>query len=101
MTRRTFLRVTKSIGYTDESVTKIELKSSVSAGIRWGSLGNEMVPIFEEQSTRLERGFSIQAWLDLDPMERAMIVAVRRIDNSMKNLQAEAEISASKKGAKR
>lgn len=60
-----------------------------------------MVPIFEEQSTRLERGFSIQSWLELDPIERAMIIAIRRIENSMKNLQAEAEISASKKGAKR
>lgn len=97
MTRRPFLRVTKSIGYTDESVTRIEIDAGVSAGIRWGSLSSEMVPIFEEQAARLERGFSQEAWLALDPIERALIIAIRRIDNAMKNIQAEAEIREAKK----
>ena len=93
--------MTKAVGYTDEPITKIEPKNIVVTGIQWGSLGVEMVPIFEEQSARLERGFSIQSWIDMDPIERAMIVAIRRIDNSMKNIQADAEIAASKKGSKK
>lgn len=93
--------MTKAVGYTDEYVTRIEPKHAVSTGIQWGSLGHELVPIFEEQSARLERGYSVQEWLDLDPTERALIVAIRRIDNSMKNIQAEAEIAASKKGLKK
>ena len=94
--------MTKSIGYTDEVVTHIELDNAVSAGIRWGSLGDDMVPLFEEHLARIGARYSIQQWMELDPMEKAMIVAVRRTDNAMRNLQAEAEIKASKpKGAKR
>lgn len=91
-TRKTFLRVTKSIGYTDESITRIELQDGISAGIRWGSIGPDMVPIFEEQAARLERNYTLQQWADLEPMEKAIVIAVRRIDMAAKNLQIEAEI---------
>ena len=91
MTLPTFLRVTKSIGYTDADVTRIELNNTVSAGIRWGSLGNDMVPMFEEQYERITRRYTLEQWAELDPLEKAMMIAVRRIENAMKNLQAEAE----------
>lgn len=97
MTLKTFLRVTKSIGYTDANVTKVEVETSVNTGIRWGTISNDYVPFFEEQISRLERGYSVSAWLDLEPLERAMVIAVRRIDNAMKNIQAEAEIRAMKR----
>lgn len=59
-----------------------------------------MVPLFEEQIARLERGYTVEAWLSLDPMERAMVVAVRRIDNATKSIQAEAEIKQANKKRK-
>lgn len=64
-------------------------------------IGDGMVPTFEEQIARLERNYSINDWLELDSMEKAIIVAVRRIDIAMKNLQTEAEIQhANRKASK-
>lgn len=51
-----------------------------------------MIPIFEEQETRLERGFSLAEWAVLDYWEKVLLVAVRRTERSIKNLQSEAEI---------
>lgn len=102
MTRRTFLRVTKSVGYTDESVTRIEPDHAVSAGIRWGSIADDMVPLFEEHAARIAANYSLAEWMALEPLERAMVIAVRRIENAMHALQTEAEIKdAKRKGAKR
>lgn len=81
-------------------MTHIELDDAVSAGIKWGSIGIGMVPMFEENSARLERGYTLEAWSQLDSMEKAMIIAIRRIGNSMSNLQTEAEIRASKRKTK-
>lgn len=62
-------------------------------------IGDGMVPTFEEQIARLERNYSVEDWLRLDGMEKAMIIAVRRIDIAMKNLQTEAEIKAANRKA--
>ncbi len=95
------MRVTKSIGYTEETVTKIEPANTVSAGIRWGAISGEFVPLYEEQVARIEAHYTMDAWYALDPLERAMVIAVRRIGNAMQNLQMEAEIKAAKgKGRK-
>ena len=56
-----------------------------------------MVPLFEEQIARLERNYSIDEWLKLSEMERAMVIAIRRIDNATKSIQAEAEIKEMKR----
>lgn len=90
--------VTIQNGAVKDSVTRAELTHNVSAGIRWGALGADMVPIFEETSVRLERGYSIEIWSNLDPMERALMIAQRRIDIAVKNLQAEAEMRDAKRG---
>lgn len=92
--------VTKQIGDIRENVTRIEIDHAVSAGVMWGSLGSEMVPIFEEHTTRLERNYTLEQWYALDPMERAMAVAMRRIDIAGKNLQADAEIRDAKRKSK-
>ena len=55
-----------------------------------------MVPIFEEHLTRSEKKYTLAEWYALDPMDRAMIIAIRRIDNASKNHQAQAEIKANK-----
>lgn len=101
MTLKTFLRVTKQIGEINENVTRVELENSVSAGIRWGMVGPGMVPIFEEQSARLERGIRLSEWGNMELVEKAVIIAMRRIDNATKNHQAEAEIKAAKIAARK
>lgn len=89
--------MTKAAGEVQENVTRIELDNGVSAGIYWRSIGVGMVPIFEEQAARLERNISLAEWASMPPMERALVIAVRRVDNAVKNLQTEAEVRASKR----
>lgn len=91
--------MTVSSGELEVNVTEVELEYGVSAGINLRSLGNGLVPIFEEHETREEAGYSMDAWYELSPMERAFAVARRRIRNAMKNLQAEAEIRQAKREA--
>lgn len=100
-TQQTFLRVTKRSGYVDENITNLELENGISAGIRWGCLGPDMVPIFEEHAARIEKNYRMEEWFSLDSMERAMIIAVRRIDIAAKNQQAEAEYKKAKQDSKR
>lgn len=92
-----FLMVTKRVDELNEPVTRVELNEAINAGIMWGRIGNDMVPIFEEHSTRIERGRSVEEWYALPRMERAMMIAVRRINVSMQNLNAEAEIEAARR----
>ena len=94
---RRFLGVTKRVGDLDLNITRIELEHGISAGIRWRSLGADMVPIFEEHMARDEKGIRMKDWYSLEPMERAIVIAVRRISNAAKNHQAEAEIRAAKR----
>lgn len=92
-----FLMVTIQNGAIKDSVTRAELTHNISAGIRWGALGADMVPTFEETSARLERGYSVEAWSKMDAMEKAIVIAQRRIDIAVKNLQAEAEMRDAKR----
>jgi hypothetical protein len=92
--------VTKAAGDVQENITRIELDNGVNAGIYWRNLGEGMVPIFEEHLARLERGLSLGDWWKLESMERALIIAVRRIENAAKNHQTEAEVRAAKRKGK-
>lgn len=98
---RCFLGVTKRVGELETNITRIELEHGVSAGIRWRSLGRDMVPIFEEHMARDEKGIRMKDWYAMEPMERAMVIAVRRISNAAKNQQAEAEIKDAKRQQRR
>ena len=100
-TRKHFLRVTKQVGYVPENVTHVELENATSAGVRWGSLASDMVPLFEEHLARLEKNYKMDEWYKIDRMERAMVVAVRRVDIATKNHQTEAEIKNATKKAGR
>jgi hypothetical protein len=93
--------VTKQIGDDDVLVTKVELDHGVSAGIRLQALSREMVPPYEEHLARLERGITMQAWYEMHPIERALIVAIRRVNIMEKNLQTEAEIEKSENDRKK
>ena len=75
----------------DVLVTEIELDSAISAGVMWRSMVPGLVPIYEEQSARVDSGISIERWMEMIPMERAMVVAMRRIKMAIENQQSEAE----------
>lgn len=94
---RPFLGATKQIGELAVNVTEIELKYGVSAGISLRSLGEDFIPFFEEHEARAERGYEIDDWYRLTPMERALVVAQHKIGIAMKNLQADAEIERSRR----
>ena len=83
--------VTAPKGAIRDSVTRVET-DGVSAGIRWGALGVEMVPIFEETTVRIDQRYTTGEWAQLDPMEKAIMVAQKRISNAIQNIQSEAEM---------
>lgn len=89
--------MTKNLGEIDVSITKIELNHGISTGIWLGSLFGGIIPVYEEHLARLERGIKLNEWSEMDVDEKAMIVAIRRLNRSMENLQAEAEIAKSEK----
>ena len=79
------------------NVTEVELEHGVSAGIGLRSLGNGMIPVFEEQDVRIDNKMSLAEWDELPYMERAMMVAVSRTKRAVSNLQSEAEIRNSER----
>lgn len=79
------------------NVTQIEPENSLHTGVLWGKIDADMVPIFEEQSVRIKHGYSVQQWAEEDPMEKAMIVAVERIDLAMESIRNDAEARKLKK----
>lgn len=83
-----------------DPVTKVET-SGVSVGIRWGALGADMVPILEETSARLSQRYTVDEWSRLDPMEKALIIAEKRVHNAIQNIQSEAEMRKIKSEHKR
>jgi len=93
--------VTKPVGEVNERITRVEVERRVNAGISWRSLGEGMVPIFEEHSARVKRGYSLDAWYALDRMERAMVIAEIRIDGAMKNHYSEAEAKQARRDSKK
>jgi len=74
------------------SVTEIEPEHGISAGIHLRSIGNGMVPVYEEHVTRIENNMNLTEWDALPYMERVMVIAVTRVKHAIANLQAEAEI---------
>ena len=98
---RSFLSVTKKIGDVEVSVTQIELQHGVSAGIHLRSLSEGMVPLHEEHEARLERGILLKQWEEMEYLEKALIVAQRRIRIAVHNLQTEAEINEMERKSRR
>lgn len=92
--------MTKEVDGVSYSVERIEFENTLSAGIQWRSLWKGQVPIFEEHQARLERGYSLEAWYALPYMERALVVAARRLDQASKGHQNDAEIAKMKRDSK-
>lgn len=98
---RDFLGATKVVGEIPVPITQIELENGISAGIRLNVLTKGLIPIHEEHEARLERNINLETWSHMHVMEKALIVANRRIRIASKNLQAEAEIAKMKQDAKK
>lgn len=73
----------------------------MNAGVKLKAYANGLVPIYEEHTARLERGIGLEAWSEMEEMEKALIVAGRRVRVAMHNLQEEAQIKQSERDAKR
>ena len=89
---RSFLGATKIQGEVETLITRIELEHAVSAGVSLRSLGNDIVPVYEEHTARLEKGINLETWSNMGRIEKALIIAMRRVGATLQNLQTEAEI---------
>lgn len=58
------------------------------------------MPLYEEHQARLDFGYSLADWQVLDPNEKALTIAMRRIHLALENIQAEAQIREAKRNAK-
>lgn len=83
------------------NVSEIDLEHGISAGVRLRAHSNGMVPLYEEHAARLERGIRLEEWGEMPEMEKALIVAARRIRIAIQNLQEEAQIKHSERMAKK
>lgn len=77
------------------------MEHAVSAGIYLRSLGEGLVPLYEEHAVRLERNIDIQTWMRLDVTEKALMVAAHRLRIAIDNLQSEAQIEHAENEAKK
>ena len=97
--------MTKKAGDVDFNITDLSPeKTGAYTGITWRSVGRGIVPIYEEHYVRVLRGLTIDEWYALDPMERALHVAVDRIERSIKAHQSSAdavEMERKSKGMKK
>ena len=81
-------------------MTQIETSSGVNTGVRLHSLIPGMVPPYEEALARRASGYKAREWLELEPFERAVEVALYRIDKKIEAISADAEKAALDRKAK-
>jgi len=96
-TQNPFLGVTKTAGGLEYPVSQVEIENGISAGLHWRAMAHGIVPVYEEHTARLERNIGIADWYEMDPMERAIVVAARRIRMASEAHQADAEIKEARK----
>lgn len=72
----------------------------MQTGAELRAIGNDMVPLYEEHTARLEARIRIHEWEGMDMMEKALVIAQRRIQIALENLQAEAQIHAAQRNTK-
>lgn len=76
------------------------MEYGIYSGIHMRAIGGELVPIQEEQETRVDARIGLDDWAKMDWMEKAILVAVRRNRNAIQNIHTEAEIKASERKMK-
>ena len=96
---RSFLGANKNYGEISVPVTRVELSHAISSGTELKVIGADMVPLYEEHTARLEARFTLAEWTALDVMEKALVIAQRRISIALENIQSEAQINHAKRNA--
>lgn len=89
--------MTKRVGYVDHIVTRVDPEETVHTGVQMHSF-QYLVPFYEEHAVRQGLGYTLDQWLALDHMERAIEVAVRRIRIASEAHEADAQNRAMNKG---
>lgn len=98
---RTFLGATKNQGSIEVPVTEIEPEHGIYTGIHLQQIGLDVVPVHEEHEARLERGISLADWGRMETMEKALLIASRRIRMAVQNINTDAEINKMEQESKR
>lgn len=60
-----------------------------------------MVSLYEEHKVRVQRGYTFEQWRALHPMERAIEVALERIENMIEYLKNKKESDMIKHSSRR
>jgi hypothetical protein len=79
-----------------ENISKIPVDGGISAGIRWRSLTDRLVPTFEEHMVRKECGYNLRQWRALPVWEKAFEVAVSRTERAINAHEEEARAKSLK-----
>jgi hypothetical protein len=82
-------------------VTRVEIDNAISAGIHLRQFGLDTIPVYEEHIARLERGIRLSEWATMPEDEKALVVALRRVQKSIENIQNDTEIRQAKKKMKK
>lgn len=95
-----FLAVSKNVDGLDLPVTQVEIENGISSGVKYDAFAG-LVPFYEEHAARLERGINLRDWSAMDVIEKALVVAHRRVTIAVRNLQGDAEARYLKKASGR
>lgn len=88
-------------GNAEILATHVELEHEVSAGLWQNTVIPGTIPLIEEHTARLERGIDLETWGKMNSDEKALLVAVRRVNIAIHNLQQEAEIEAQERNMRK
>jgi hypothetical protein len=80
---------------------ELEPRHVVSAGITYSILHPDLVSPFEENSVRIQAGYTKTEWLAMSPRERATEVAMRRLIIRTELLMGDEQFEESKRRGKR
>jgi hypothetical protein len=62
-------------------------RHTVATGVTFQIINKDVVSPFEEHNTRLEAGYTLREWHDLEPRERAAEVAMHRLRVKIQQVQ--------------
>jgi hypothetical protein len=90
------------VRYNGDPVLQVQPKYTLPTAVTYGMIHPDLVAPFEEQSTRLDAGYTLPEWQALAPEDRAREVALRRLRTQISMLQnAEQQDYAKRRRKKR
>lgn len=72
----------------------------MSAGVYLRSFSEDTIPPYYEHLFRIKANVSLGDWQKMSRAEKALIVAIMQVENSVQGHQVEAEMNQAKKNAK-